>query len=274
MTRRLKRSPLILTGGLIVLLVILMAISAPMLAPIDPTTQSLSDRLLAPGEKGHFLGTDEFGRDLWSRVVYGARISLEVGLVSVAIGLTVGGFLGILAGYFSGWVDMAVSRVMDVLMAFPSILLALTIMAVLGSSLTNVMIAVGITTIPRFTRVVRGSVLAIRGRAFVEAARALGTPEDRILIRHIAPNILSPVIVMASTGIAGAILAEASLSFLGLGVQPPTPTWGSIITDGKQYLDTAPWISTLAGVATMVAVLGFNLLGDGLRDLLDPKLKT
>ncbi|MCL4424927.1 MAG: ABC transporter permease, partial [Firmicutes bacterium] len=231
-------------------------------------------RLLPPGTQGHLLGTDDFGRDLWSRIIYGSRISLLVGLISVAIGLVVGSFLGIMAGYYLGWIDMLIGRVTDVLMAFPSILLALAIMAILGPSLTNVMIAVGITSIPRFTRVTRGSVLALREKAFVEAARGIGATNKRILRQHILPNILSPIIVMASTGIAGAILSEASLSFLGLGVQPPTPTWGSIINDGKQYLDIAPWIATFAGTAILLAVLGFNLLGDGLRDLLDPKLKT
>jgi len=274
MKRRFWRNPLILTGGVIVLLIVFTAVFAPYLAPIDPTSQSLAQRLLPPGTKGHLLGTDDFGRDLWSRIIYGSRISLLVGLISVAIGLVVGSFLGIVAGYYLGWIDMLVGRVTDVLMAFPSILLALAIMAVLGPSLTNVMIAVGITSIPRFTRVTRGSVLALRERAFVEAARGIGATNNRILLQHILPNILSPVIVMASTGIAGAILSEASLSFLGLGVQPPTPTWGSIINDGKQYLDIAPWIATFAGTAILLAVLGFNLLGDGLRDLLDPKLKT
>ena len=274
MSKRMRRSPLILVGGLIVLVVVLVAILAPALAPADPTAQHLGDRLLAPGVKGHPLGTDDFGRDLLSRIIFGARISLEVGVVSVGIGVVLGAFLGVLAGYFTGWVDMVISRVVDVLMAFPSILLALAIVAAMGSSLTNVMIAVGITTIPRFTRVVRGSVLVVRERTFVEAAQALGASSPRILTRHILPNVLSPIIVMASTSVGSAILTEAALSFLGLGVQPPTATWGSIITDGKQYLDIAPWIASLAGLATMIAVLGFNLLGDGVRDVIDPKLKV
>ncbi|MFZ5825739.1 MAG: ABC transporter permease [Bacillota bacterium] len=274
MWKRMRRNPLIWVGGVIVLLMVLMALFAPQLAPIDPTLQNLPKRLSPPGTGQYWLGTDAFGRDVWSRLVYGSRISLQVGLISVSIGAAGGLLLGLASGYFGGWIDMLAGRVMDVIMAFPSILMALAIVSVLGPSLENAIIAIGITSIPRFFRVVRGAVLQVREREFVIAAQALGARDLRVMLRHVLPNTLSPVIVISSLGIATAILVEASLSFLGLGVAPPTPTWGSMITDGKQYIDLAPWISVYSGLATMVAVLGFNLLGDGLRDVLDPKMKA
>lgn len=274
MWKRLLRNPLVWVGGAIVLALVLIAIFAPLITTMDPVSQNLPKRLSPPGTDGYRLGTDAFGRDVFSRLVYGARISLQVGLISVTIGGVGGLFFGMLAGYFGGWLDMVMGRIIDVIMAFPSILLALAIVSALGPSLNNAIIAIGITTIPRFFRVVRGSVIQLRERDFVIAANALGAPDIWTMFRHIFPNILSPLIVVASLGIATAILVEASLSFLGLGVAPPTPTWGSMITDGKQYLDRAPWISIYSGGIIMLAVLGFNLLGDGLRDVLDPKMKT
>lgn len=274
MWKRMRRNPLIWVGGVIVLTVVLTAIFANQLAPVDPSLQNLPKRLAAPGTNGYLMGADAFGRDVWSRVVHGARISLQVGLIAVGIGATIGLVLGLISGFFGGWIDMVVGRVMDVIMAFPSILLALAIVSALGPSLNNAIIAIGVTNIPRFCRVVRGSVMQLRERDFVQAAEALGATDLWIIVKHILPNILSPLIVISSLGIATAILVEASLSFLGLGVAPPTPTWGSMITDGKQYIDIAPWISIYSGGAIMLAVLGFNLLGDGLRDVLDPKMKA
>lgn len=261
-------------GAVIVVVVVLAALAAPLLATHDPNVQRLDQRLLAPGNGGHWLGTDEFGRDVWSRLLYGARVSLQAGVVAVAFGAVGGMVLGMLGGFFGGWIDMLVGRVFDVLMSFPNILLALAIVAALGPSLGNVIVAIGIATVPRFGRVMRGAVMSVRARDFIEAAEAIGTSGGAIMVRHVLPNVLSPLIVVATLGIATAILIEATLSFLGLGVPPPTPTWGSMINGGKQYLQLAPWISTTSGVAIMFAVLGFSLFGDGLRDLLDPRLKT
>jgi peptide/nickel transport system permease protein len=274
MWKRMRRNPLVWVGGLIVLAVVLTAIFAPQLAGTDPIKQNLAKRLSAPGVAGFRLGSDAFGRDVWSRLIYGSRISLQVGLISVGISTVAGMALGLVTGYYGGWMDMAAGRVMDVIMAFPSILLALAIVSALGPSLNNAIIAIGVTSVPRFYRIVRSSVIQVRHRDFVQAATALGALDLRIILRHVLPNILSPLIVIASMNIATAILVEASLSFLGLGVSPPTPTWGSMITDGKQYIDTAPWISIYSGAAIMISVLGFNLLGDGLRDVLDPKMKA
>lgn len=272
--RRAWRNKPMVIGAVIVVVVVLAALAAPLLATHDPNVQRLDQRLLAPGNGGHWLGTDEFGRDVWSRLLYGARVSLQAGVVAVAFGAVGGMLLGMLGGFFGGWVDMLVGRVFDVLMSFPNILLALAIVAALGPSLTNVIVAIGIATVPRFGRVMRGAVISVRARDFIEAAEAIGTSGGAIMVRHVLPNVLSPLIVVATLGIATAILIEATLSFLGLGVPPPTPTWGSMINGGKQYLQLAPWISTTSGVAIMFAVLGFSLFGDGLRDLLDPRLKT
>jgi peptide/nickel transport system permease protein len=274
MWRRARRSPLIWVGGLIVSGMILLALFATLIATKDPVAQDLPNRLTAPGSGGYLLGADAFGRDVFTRLVYGARVSLQVGLISVGIAGGVGLVLGLISGYFGGWTDMVIGRINDVVMAFPSILLALAIVSALGPSLNHAIIAIGITSIPRFYRVVRGSVMQVRELEYVQAARALGAADPMIILRHIVPNIISGVIVVGSLTIATSILVEASLSFLGLGVAPPTATWGSMIMDGKQYIDTAPWISLYSGLAIMLAVLGFNLLGDGLRDLLDPKLKT
>jgi peptide/nickel transport system permease protein len=271
MWQRVKKSKPLLAGAVLVLVVVVTAVFAPLLAPHDPYTQVLGDRLMGPGTPGHLLGTDQFGRDLISRLIYGSRVSLEAGVVAVAIGAGVGLLLGLAAGYLGGWVDMLIGRVFDVILSFPSILLALVIVAVLGPSLLNVIVAIGITTVPNYGRVLRGAVIALRKREFMQASEAFGASSAYVLTRHALPNVVPPLIVVSSLGIATAILVEATLSFLGLGVPPPTATWGSIINDGKQYLDIAPWISSLAGVAIVIAVLGFSLFGDGLRDVLDPK---
>lgn len=270
----LHNKPMV-AGGAIVAVVVVVALAAPLLATHDPNAQQLEQRLIGPGSAGgHLLGTDEFGRDVWSRLLYGARVSLQAGVIAVGVGAVGGLLLGLLGGYLGGWVDMLVGRVFDILMSFPNILLALAIVAALGPSLRNTIVAIGIATIPRFGRVMRSAVISIRARDYVEAAEAIGSSSASVMIRHIMPNVLSPLIVVSTLGIATAILIEATLSFLGLGVPPPTPTWGSMINGGKQYLQLAPWISTFAGLATMFAVLGFSLLGDGLRDVLDPRLKT
>jgi len=269
---RITNSKPLMAGGILVVLVVLTALFAPLLAPHDPYVQTLPDRLVAPGSPGYLLGTDQFGRDLLSRLIYGTRVSLQAGVVAVAIGAGVGLVLGMTAGYLGGWVDMLIGRLFDIILSFPTILLALAIIAILGPSLINVIIAIGITTVPNYGRVLRGSVIAVRKREFMQASEAFGASSFYVLTRHALPNVLPPLIVVSSLGIATAILVEATLSFLGLGVPPPTATWGSIINDGKQYLDIAPWISSLAGVAIVIAVLGFSLLGDGLRDVLDPRL--
>jgi len=272
--RRILRTPPILAGGAVVLAFTLLAVAAPLLAPHEPDRTHLLLRLKPPGADGFPLGTDAFGRDVLSRLLFGARISLQVGVWSVALGGGIGVFLGLVGGYTGGWVDAVLGRLADIIMAFPAILLALAIVAAIGPSLGNSILAIAVTLIPRFSRVIRGVVLVLRAREFVQAAHAIGGTPTRVILRHVLPNVLSPVIVLASLSVGTSILVEASLSFLGLGVPPPTPTWGSMITDGKQYMDLAPWIAGCSGVCIMAVVLGFNLLGDGLRDVLDPQLKT
>jgi len=259
-------------GMIIVLVIIFCGIFASWLTPHDPLKIDLSKRLAAPTNK-HPLGTDGFGRDVMSRIIYGSRISLQVGIVAVGISSLLGILLGLVSGYYGGMLDVFIMRIVDIMLSFPTILLALAIMAALGSSLTNVMIAVGITLAPRFARLVRGSVLSVRELDYIQAARALGMSNARIIFLHVFPNITAPIIVLATLNVSYAILSEASLSFLGLGVKPPTPTWGAIISDGRAFLDIAPWISMFSGFAIMLAVLGFNLFGDGLRDALDPWLR-
>lgn len=255
------------------LLILLVALLAPALAPRDPTAQSLLRRLSAPGASGYLLGADEFGRDILSRLLWGARVSLLVGLSAVGIGAAVGMLLGLLAGFYRGWIEAVIVRLLDVLLTFPPILLAIAIVAAAGSGLLNVITAIAVTNVPRFARVVRASTLSAREAEYVSAARVIGAPDWRILAGHVVPNILSPAIVIATLNIGAAILTEASLSFLGLGVAPPTPTWGGMIQGGTQQLERAPWIALSAGAAIMLTVLAFNLLGDGIRDVLDPRLK-
>jgi peptide/nickel transport system permease protein len=257
----------------VVVLVVATAALAPWVAPFDPSQQRLLERLRPPGTAGHLLGTDNFGRDLFSRLVYGARVSLLVGVISVAIAAGLGAAVGLIGGYFGGRLDTLLMRVVDVLMAFPLILLAIAIVAVLGSGLFNLMVAVGVSSVPPFARLVRSEVLAQRGRDYVEAARAVGAGSRRVMGRHILPNTLSPIVVLSTMRVSTVILTESSLSFLGLGVAPPTPTWGNMVADGTKFLQTAPWLSIIPGVAIMLTVLAFNLFGDGLRDALDPRLK-
>jgi peptide/nickel transport system permease protein len=242
------------------------------LAPHDPIAVAPRDRLLPPSLK-HLMGTDTFGRDVASRVVYGARLSLSLGVIAVGIAGTVGTLLGLVAGYYAGHLDRAAMFLTDVMLAFPGILLALTISTALGPGLLNAMLAVGIASVPQYARVVRGSVLSVKASTYVEAARAAGCRSSRIMLRHILPNIIAPIIVLASLGIGSAILVGSAISFLGLGSRPPTPEWGTMVSDGRGHLRTAWWISGFPGLAIMLTVLAMNMIGDGLRVAIDPRLR-
>ncbi|MBI2469336.1 MAG: ABC transporter permease [Candidatus Rokubacteria bacterium] len=270
---RLLRGHLAKVGLAVIAALVVAAVLAPALAPYDPTEQRL-ERMLQPPGGQHLLGTDDLGRDILSRVLYGARVSLLVGVLSVGISLLAGVSLGLVAGYRGGWADGVTMRVMDGLLAFPALVLALAITAALGPSLRNAMIAIGIVGIPGFARLVRGQVLSLRAQEYVEAARAAGLGDSRIIARHILPGTLAPIIIHASLRVAFAVLAEAGLSFLGLGTQPPTPSWGSMLNTGREYLEMAPWLSVAPGAAIFVTTLSFNFLGDGLRDALDPRLRA
>ena len=270
--RRVLRSWDIMVGAVILLTMITLAVAAPLITHFDPVAIVPPDRLIPPNRE-HLFGTDNFGRDIFSRVLYGGRLSIQVGLVSVALASITGTAIGLVAGYYGRWIDALLMRIIDVMLSFPSILLALAIVAVLGRSLSNVMLAIGIATIPVYARIARGSTLSVKEIDYVTAAHAIGTPTWRILTQHILPNVLAPLIVITTNGIAGAIIAGAALSFLGLGAQPPTPEWGIMLSDGRAYLRTAWWVTTFPGLAIMITVLAINLLGDGLRDVLDPRLK-
>jgi peptide/nickel transport system permease protein len=269
----LQRSKGALIGLTILAILILAAIFAPLLTEYDPIAIDPPKRLQPPNRE-HWLGTDHFGRDIYSRVVYGARISLPVGLIAVTIAAVSGALFGLIAGYYGNLVDSVVMRIMDVMLAFPGIMLALLVVAILGPSLRNVMIAEGIGSIPRFTRLIRGSVLSARENVYVEAAKVIGAPDSIILYRHILPNVISPVIVLATLSVGTAILAAAGLSFLGLGAQPPDPEWGAMLADGRQFLRSHWWVSTMPGIAIALTVLSVNLAGDGLRDILDPRMRN
>ena len=270
--KRFLRSRNVMAGSLVLLAVIALVALAPAISPYEPTQQFRRHRL-APPNAEFLLGTDNLGRDILTRILYGGQVSLQVGIVSVAIGATLGTLLGLLAGYLGGWADVLIMRFIDMMLAFPGILLALVIIAVLGRNLQNVMIAVGLSSIPVYTRVVRGSTLALKQVDFIVAAQALGGSSARIMARHILPNVLAPIIVVATNGVAGAIIAGAALSFLGLGQQPPDPEWGLMLNEGREFIRVAAWVTTYPGLAIMVTVLSINLLGDGLRDILDPRLK-
>jgi len=270
--RRYRRDKAALVSGVIVTVLVLVAVFAPWLAPYDYTQQVMANRYATPGG-ANLLGTDHLGRDVLSRLMFGARISLMVGLISVGIAVTFGVAIGAVAGYLGGKTDMGLMWVMDLILAFPALLLAITIASALGPSVTNAMIAIGIVNIPAFARLVRSSVLSIRGQEFVEAARAIGAGSARIIALHIVPNVLAVVIIRATASLGFAILTEASLSFLGLGAQPPDPSWGGMLNDGRESIRRVAHLTTLPGLCIMVTVLAFNLLGDGLRDALDPRLK-
>ncbi|MDR7521505.1 MAG: ABC transporter permease [Armatimonadota bacterium] len=271
MWKRFRRNRLALIGLVVVALLVLAAVFAPHLAPADPARQVLEDKRMPPGAR-YWLGADEFGRDIASRLIYGSRVALAVGLVSVLIALLLGTVLGTTAGFVGGVADEVIMRGLDVLLAFPYLLLAIAIVSALGPGLQNTILAVGIWATPGFARVVRGSVLAIKEQEYVLAARAIGAGAARIVVRHILPNCISVLVVYSALYMASAILLEAALSFLGLGVQPPTPSWGLMVSTGRDFLTIAPHIATFPGLAIALAVLGFNLLGDGLRDALDPKM--
>ncbi len=259
-------------GLVIVVLFLILAVGAPLVAPFPPEKADFVLMRASPGSAGHLLGTDALGRDVFSRLIYGGRISLLVGFVAVGIAIGIGVPIGMIAGFFGGLVDDVLMRLMDTLYSFPTILLALIIVAVLQPGLVNVMAAVGITSIPVYARLVRGGTLSVREMDYVTAARALGARAPRILALHIWPNVSAPILVQGSLGMAFAVLAEASLSFLGLGVPPPTPTWGGMLRDGFNFIDTAWWLSIFPGLAIFLLVLGFNFVGDSLRDALDPRL--
>ena len=261
---------LLFAGGLIIILLILTAVSAPIIVPYDPSEQNLFEGLKEPGSK-HILGQDRLGRDILSRIIYGSRVSLKVGIMAVGISLIIGLIIGSASGYFGGFIDNLFMRIADILLAFPGILLAIGITAVLGPSLTNVILALSIISWVGYARLIRGQILSVREYEYVSAARAIGAGSFRIITRHILPNIIAPVLVQASFGMAGAITAEAGLSFLGLGTQPPTPSWGSMLNEGRNYLLVAPHLTIFPGIAIMIVVIAFNFLGDSLRDMWDVK---
>ena len=260
--RRLKRNKMAVLGLIILIILVLLAVFADVIANYDNVVikQNLAHRLQGPSA-AHWLGTYEFGRDIFARLVHGTRVSLQVGIVAVGISIVIGGILGAVAGYYGGKLDNTIMRIMDIFLAVPSILLAIAIVSALGPSIINLMLAISISSVPSYARIVRASVLSIRDQEFIEAAKAIGASNTRIIFRHIIPNSLAPVIV------------QAGLSFIGLGIQPPAPEWGSMLSGGRQYLRYAWWVTTFPGVAIMITILSLNLLGDGLRDALDPRLK-
>jgi ABC-type dipeptide/oligopeptide/nickel transport system permease subunit len=272
--RRFSRQRLPMAGVIVVTLLTLMSIVGPWLLTTSPIAQDV-EAVLDPPSADHWFGTDELGRDIFARVVYGGRVSLQVGIISTLIALVIGTGLGMVAGYWGGsFLDNAIMRGIDALLAFPSLVLAIAITAVLGPNLQNAMLAIGIVNIPSFARLVRGQVLSIGPMEYIQAARTLGATDARILTWHVLPNTLGPIVVLASLRLAFAVLAEASLSFLGLGAQPPIPTWGSMLNFGRSYLEQQPWVSFFPGMAIFLTVLGFSVIGDGLRDTLDPRMKV
>jgi peptide/nickel transport system permease protein len=270
--RLLVRNRTSLAGTMIVLALIAAAVAAPALAPYPPDDVHIRDKVTPPG-RTYLLGTDQFGRDVLSRLLHGARISLMLSVVGVGLATVVGTVIGTIAGYGLRWLDEVLMRAMDVLLAFPYIVLAIALIAIVGPSLQNIVLVVALTRVPQFARLARSSVLTLRDAEYVTAARAIGLTDGRILVRHVLVNIVTPVVVLASLSMATAILTESSLSFLGLGVQPPTASWGTIVSDGRNYIADGFWISTAAGLTISLAILGFNLLGDGLRDVLDPQMQ-
>jgi peptide/nickel transport system permease protein len=271
-SRRARRNGLVLFGAAIIVIMVLLAVFAGVVAPYDPTEMKVADALKRPS-LAHPFGTDRFGRDVLSRTIYGSRIALGVAISSIGIALVAGAILGLAGGYVGGATDLVIGRAMDVLFSFPTLILAIGIAAMLGPGLDNAALAIAVVYAPLFSRVVRGPVIAERAKEYAIAALGLGAGSFRVVLRHILPNVLAPLIVQTSVSLAYAILTEAALSYLGLGTQPPAPSWGTMLNEGRTYLETAPWMSVFPGLAIMLAVLGFNLLGDGLRAVLDPQLR-
>ena len=274
-----RRKPLGTAGAVVTLLLILSAVLAPLIAPFDPYDFNLTDQglpLRQQAPNGEFLfGTDALGRDVLSRIIYGARVSLMVGFLSVALGTTVGTAIGLASGFWGGKVDQVLQRIVDTFMAFPGIVLALAVIAVLGQSLMNIILVIAIVIAPGTSRVIRGAVLAVKENVYVEAARSIGASDLRISIRHVLPNVFAPVIIIATAWVGNAIVIEAALSFLGMGTPPPTPTWGGMLAgEGQRSLENAPWLAIFPGLAISIVVLSFNMLGDALRDVLDPRLRS
>ncbi|MCK9330758.1 MAG: ABC transporter permease [Candidatus Cloacimonetes bacterium] len=270
--RRLRQNKASMVGLVIIIIVILMAVFADVIAPYDYSQQNLSERFQGPSLK-HLFGTDNFGRDIFSRILFGARISLKVGLISVFVSVAIGGTLGAVAAFYGGKTDNIIMRILDVILAIPGMLLAIAIAATLGAGLSNMMIAIGIGSIPGYARVVRASVLTVKEQDYIEVARSIGASDARIILRHIILNAMAPILVQATLGVAGAILSCASLSFLGLGIEPPTPEWGSMLSSTRQYISQYWWLTAFPGGMIMLTVYALNVLGDGLRDALDPRLK-
>lgn len=270
---KLKRNKTAMAGLAVVVVMIFLAVFAPLLTSHNPNAVNPMQPFLKPGVGGHIFGTDEIGRDLFARILYGARVSLIVAFGGTVVAGTIGVLLGLLAGYFGGIVDTIIMRIMDGMLAFPFILMSIILMTVLGSGIFNVILAIGIGNVPSFARVIRGEVYIIKNEEYCNAARVIGVSRARMLFVHILPNAISPLIVYATLGIAGAIISEAALSFLGLGISAPTASWGSILQGGKDVLNTSPHIAAISGIFILITVLGFNLLGDGIRDVLDPKMK-
>jgi peptide/nickel transport system permease protein len=271
--RRLQRDRLALAGGVLLASIVGVAVLGPLAITIDAYQQNLRDSLLAPGSPGHLLGTDQLGRDVLLRLIDGGRVSLSMGVIAVSISVLLGGSIGLVSGYFGGWLDMVLMRFIDVKLAFPGILLALVIVTVLGGGLDKAMIAVGIGGLPRYARVVRAQVLTLKNQQFVEAAWSLGASDWRVMLRHVLPHTIGPIITLATLGLGTTLLSTAALSFLGLGAQPPTAEWGLMLTDARKYVRIAWWLAVFPGVAIMATVLAINLLGDGVRDALDPDLR-
>ncbi len=271
--RRFRKNKLALAGSVIILILFVCALFAPLLSRYDPARIDV-ENILSPPSIAHWMGTDESGRDVWSRMIYGARVSMLVGFVAVGIATLIGIFFGAVAGYYGGKVDAVIMRFVDIMLCFPTFFLILAVIAVLEPNLMNIMIIIGVTGWMGVARLVRAEFLALKEQEFVQAARAFGASDFRIIFRHLLPNAMAPVLVSATFGIAGAILTESALSFFGLGVQPPTPSWGNILSSGYKYIDFAHWLSIFPGLAILVTALGYNLLGEGLRDALDPRLKT
>lgn len=270
---KLRRNKTAMVGLAIVVVMVFLAVFAPVLTTFDYAKIDPVNHYLEPGVDGHILGTDKLGRDLFTRLLYGARVSLTVAFGGTVVAGLIGALLGLLAGFFGGWVDSLIMRCMDGMLSFPFILLAIILMTVLGSGMFNVILAIGIGNVPNFARVLRGEVMIVKNAEYCNAARVIGVSNARMLFTHILPNAVSPLIVYATLGIAGAIISEAALSFLGLGISEPTPSWGQILYSGKDVMGNHPIISTVSGLFILVTVLGFNLLGDGIRDVLDPKMK-